>query len=148
MKRGIVVVGGGVVLVVVVVIAVQSTRDHGSDRTTMTLTESGGVCLPSDPAKLGGKKETQLRWDITNNCSTPQVVRFQDFSGIFGQADILDPSAPTSRSINANGGTDQVQARIKKGTVIFYLNYKYAIYVGPNEAGLTKRLDPDVEIWP
>jgi hypothetical protein len=28
------------------------------------------------------------------------------------------------------------------------LNYKYAIYVGPNEGGLTKRLDPDVEIWP
>jgi hypothetical protein len=37
MKKGLVVVGGGVVLVAVIVIAVQSTRDHGSDRTTMTL---------------------------------------------------------------------------------------------------------------
>jgi hypothetical protein len=158
MNKAVAAVAGGVVVAVVVGVAAYQLMKDGKEERDLVLTGSGSSCTTTDPGALGNRKNKKIVWKIANNCSTAQYVQFRDFKRKHLDDDgydpidnsVVNPYPPGTSTPIAAGATVSVDTTITKGPkwVLIIDTYKYDVYLGTSVEGLTRVLDPDVEIWP
>lgn len=157
MNRMVAVVAGGVVLLIVVGFGAITFMKKGKPEVKLILNASGADCRIQMPDVVGERHGKKVKWTITNNCSSGQLVRLSDFKrrhligdgyDAFDNA-VVSPYPPTSQLIGP-GGTAALDATLDKGVKYWPLidTYKYTICVGPDASNLTNCIDPDVEVWP
>ena len=158
MKRSLVVGAGAVVIGgLVLAVAASAVFKKGKKQIDVTLDTVGSDCVVTINDVLGERKNGKVTWRVTNNCSSPRYIRFQNFRRrhFFDNnldspnPNTVDPPTP-SGIIPANGRAD-VDATIHRDPIAiwpFFDTAKYDVYVGADDSSGRVVLDPDVEIWP
>ena len=104
----------------------------GKGEVDVSLTMNNGVCVPSDPDRLGGWKGRKVRWNVINVDCPSQYVSFRNFrhrsdGGYDPPEDVVDPN-PVQVGPIATGSTVAQDAKIVKGE--FFKVFKYDIWNG------------------
>jgi hypothetical protein len=138
---------------------------QGKQDADVTLNGTGTACA-IDPkvGLLGGKKDTKFKWQVVNNCDTPQYVTFLVYrekvgNGTYGSPEhVVDRDPVSSKSLAATGGKDTVDAKIDKDNSNLYFDkeFKYFVCFGatanpvpdPIKNPSPNCLDPDIDVWP
>jgi len=157
MKRVAVIVAGILVLLVVLFGGFHGfyalREQTAKAEVAVTLAPAADGCTPQITDVIGGGFLKQVKWLVTNNCSTSQVVTMRDFVEDAGgqkstnHVQIFSDDPVDSGPINSGARDHPVPTRVTKFVIVKTL-FHYTLCTRDQATQASKCLDPDVEIWP